>query len=332
MRKTFLILLAFVLLVAAVSCNRSKSTNSKKLTIAVIPKGTSHEFWKSIHAGSIKAQRELSTNGAEIEVIWKGPLKEDDREMQIQVVEGFASQGVNGIVLAPLDNRALARPVEEAKSAGVPTVIIDSALESNSFVSFVATDNRKGGMLGADRLGELLGGKGKVIMLRYAEGSASTEEREAGFLEEMKQKFPNIEIISSDQHAGATRDSAKSVAENLLNRFGDDVQGIFCPNESTTAGMLSALQDNGKAGKVIFVGFDTSQMFIDAMRAKQLHGIVVQNPFNMGYLGVRTMVESLQGKAVEKRIDTGVTMITPENLDAKDTQALLHPPLDQYLK
>ena len=105
-------------------------------------------------------------------------------------------------MLAPLDNRALARPVEEAKSAGVPTVIIDSALESNSIVSFVATDNRKGGMLGADRLGELLGGKGKVIMLRYAEGSASTEEREAGFLQEMKQKYPNIEIISSDQHAG----------------------------------------------------------------------------------------------------------------------------------
>src|SRR5207245_2617445 len=251
--------------IAAVGCNRSK-TNAKKLTIAVIPKGTSHEFWKSIHAGAIKAQRELSTNGAPVEIIWKGPLREDDREQQIQVVEGFTSQGVNGIVLAPLDSRALARPVEEAKNAGVPTVIIDSALESNSIASFVATDNRKGGMLGADRLGEVLGGKGKVILLRYAEGSASTEEREAGFLQEMKQKFPNIELISTDQYAGATRDTAKRASENLLNRFGDDVQGIFCPNESTTAGMLSALQDLGKAGKVMFVGFDTSPIFIDATR------------------------------------------------------------------
>src|SRR5213080_3422563 len=319
--------------IAALSCNRSGSKpGGKKLTIAVIPKGTSHEFWKSIHAGAVKAARELSTSGAEIEVIWKGPLREDDREQQIQVVEGFASQGVNGIVLAPLDNRALARPVEEAKTAGVPTVIIDSALESNSIASFVATDNRKGGMLGADRLGELLGGKGKVILLRYAEGSASTEEREAGFLQEMKQKYPNIQLISSDQYAGATRDTAKRASENLLNRFGEEVQGIFCPNESTTAGMLLALQDIGKAGKVTFVGFDTSQTFIDAMRAKQLHGIVVQNPFNMGYLGVRTMVESLQGKSVEKRIDTGVTMITADNLDSPESQALLHPPLDQYLK
>ena len=331
MRKTLFVLLALTLIATAVGCNRSK-TNAKKLTIAVIPKGTSHEFWKSIHAGAIKAQRELSTNGAEIEIIWKGPLREDDRDQQIQVVEGFTTQGVNGIVLAPLDNRALARPVEEAKSAGVPTVIIDSALESNSIVSFVATDNRKGGMLGADRLGELLGGKGKVILLRYAEGSASTEEREAGFLQEMKQKYPNIELISTNEYAGATRDKAKSASENLLNRFGDDGQGIFCPNESTTAGMLSALQDAGKAGKVMFVGFDATQMFVDAMKAKQLHGIVVQNPFNMGYLGVRTIVESLQGKSVEKRVDTGVTMITPDNLDAPDAQTLLHPPLDQYLK
>jgi len=331
MRK-IIFLLAIVAAIGSVSCHRSSSQHTKKLTIAVIPKGTSHEFWKSIHAGSLKAARELSAPSAEVEVIWKGPLREDDREQQIQVVEGFASQGVNGIVLAPLDNRALARPVEEAKSAGVPTVIIDSGLESNSIVSFVATDNRKGGMLGADRLGELLGGKGKVILLRYAEGSASTEEREAGFLQEIKQKYPNIELISADQYAGATRDTAKRASENLLNRFGDEVQGIFCPNESTTAGMLSALQDAGKAGKVMFVGFDATQMFVDAMKAKQLHGIVVQNPFNMGYLGVRTMVESLQGKPVEKRIDTGVAMITPDNLEAQESQALLHPPLDQYLK
>jgi len=331
MRKITVVFVTFAA-VLGVSCNRGGSNSSRKLTIAVVPKGTSHEFWKSIHAGAVKAAQELSAHGTQVEVIWKGPLREDDREQQIQVVEGFASQGVNGIVLAPLDSRALARPVEEAKAAGVPSVIIDSGLESSAIVSFVATDNRKGGRLGADRLGELLGGKGKVILLRYAEGSASTEEREAGFLDEMKQKFPNIELISTDQYAGATRDTAKRAAENLINRFGDDVTGIFCPNESTTAGMLSALQDAGKAGKVMFVGFDATQMFADAMKAKQLHGIVVQNPFNMGYLGVRTIVESLQGRSVEARIDTGVAMITPENLDAPESQTLLHPPLEQYLK
>ena len=334
MRKLLLLLLTSTFVVGSLSCKNSGTSGggSKKFTIAVIPKGTTHEFWKSIHAGSIKAATELSAQGTNVEVIWKGPLREDDREQQIQVVEGFTSQGVNGIVLAPLDNRALVRPVEDAKSASIPTVIIDSALASDSIVSFVATDNRKGGSLAADRLGQLLNGKGKVILLRYAEGSASTTDREEGFLETIKQKFPGIQLISSDQYAGATRDTAKRASENLLNRFGDEVQGIFTPNESATAGMLSALQDIGKAGKVMFVGFDNSQIFIDAMKSNQLHGIIVQNPFNMGYLGVRSIVDQLLGKPVEKRIDTGVTLVTKDNLEAPDTQALLHPPLDQYLK
>jgi len=312
-------------------CGGASSTPSK-LTIAVIPKGTTHEFWKSIHAGSVKAARELSSQGTEVEVIWKGPLREDDREQQIQVVEGFISQGVQGIVLAPLDNRALVRPVEEAKRANVPTVVIDSGLESQDIVSFVATDNLKGGMLAADRLGDLLGGKGKVLLLRYQEGSASTQQREEGFLQEMKAKYPGIEVISSDQYAGATRDTAKRASENLLNRFGADVQGIFTPNESSTAGMLLALQDIEKAGKVAFVGFDTSQQFVDAMRAKQIDGIVVQNPFKMGYLGVKTMVDHLQGKKIEARVDTGVIIVTPDNLESAEVKELLAPPIDEYLK
>lgn len=327
------ILLLILLASISVGCSNAvePTTAKKKLKIAVIPKGTTHEFWKSIHAGSNKAAQELTAQGNEIEVIWKGPLREDDREQQIQVVEGFAAQGVNGIVLAPLDNRALVRPVADAQRAGVPTVIIDSGLESEEIVSFVATDNRKGGSLAAERMGQLLNGKGKVLVLRYAEGSASTTEREEGFLETIK-KFPEIQLVSTDQYAGATRDTAKRASENLLNRFGNEVQGIFTPNESSTAGMLLALQDIGKAGKVSFVGFDTSQTFIDAINKNELHGIVVQNPFNMGYLGVKTMVDSLLGKPVNRKIDTGVMLVTKENMQSSEVQALLHPPLDLYLK
>jgi ribose transport system substrate-binding protein len=333
MHKTLSLLLMLTLALVTFSCKHAGTTSGKKrLSIAVIPKGTTHEFWKSIHAGSNKAASELSAQGTDVEVIWKGPLREDDREQQIQVVEGFAAQGVNGIVLAPLDDRALVRPVTDAKRAGVPTVIIDSGLQTPDIVSFVATDNRKGGTLAADRMGQLLNGKGKVIVLRYAEGSASTSEREAGFLDEIKQKYPDIELISTNQYAGATRDTAKRASENLLNQFGDQVQGIFTPNESSTAGMLLALQDIGKAGKISFVGFDASQTFIDAINANQLHGIVVQNPFNMGYLGVKTMVDSLLGKPVQPKIDTGVMLVTKENMSTPEAQAVLHPPLDQYLK
>ena len=301
--------------------------SSKKFTIAVVPKGTTHAFWKSIYSGATKAANDYKGQGVDINLIWKGPLREDDREQQIQVVEGFVSQGVDGIVLAPLDRVALARPIEEAKRAGIPSVIMDSGLDSDQITSFVATDNKKGGMLAADRVGEVLGGKGKVIMLRYAEGSASTTDREEGFLQEIKSKYPGIELISTDQYAGATRDTAKRASENLLQRFGGDVNGIFTPNESASVGMLLALQDINKAGTITFVGFDATPQFIEAMKNNQMQGVVVQNPFAIGELGVKTMVDSLLGKPVEKRIDTGVMIVTPENMNSPEAQKLLNPPI-----
>jgi ribose transport system substrate-binding protein len=264
-------------------------------------------------------------------VIWKGPLREDDREQQVQVVEGFTSQGVAGIVLAPLDKRALVRPVEEAKQAGVPTVIIDSGLDSDSIVGYVATDNVQGGRLAAGRLGELLGGKGRVLLLRYQEGSASTMDRERGFLEEMKAKHPGITVISSDQYAGPTRETAKRAAENLLNRHGSDVQGIFTVNESSTIGVLLALQDVGQVGKIRHVGFDAGETLVGALRARQLDGLVVQNPMRMGYLGVKTMADHLRGRPVERLVDTGVMVVTPENMASPEARELLEPPVARYL-
>ena len=303
----------------------------KTITIAVVPKGTTHEFWRAIHAGAVQAAQELTASGDSVRIIWKGPLREDDREQQVQVVEGFTSQGVSGIVLAPLDDRALVRPVEEAKGAGVPTVIIDSGLQSDQIVSFVATDNYKGGELCAERLGTLLNGKGKVLVLRYQEGSASTTEREKGFIDKMKSAYPGITLVSSDQYAGATRETAKRASENLLNRYGNELTGIFTPNESSTDGMLLALQDIAKAGKIRIVGFDASKNLLDAMRAKQLDGVAVQSPMKMGYLGVKTMVAHLKNQPVEKRIDTGVSLVTPENMDTPASKELTNPPVDKYL-
>ena len=317
-----------VLFLVACGGSPPETTARPELAIAVIPKGTAHEFWKSIHAGAIKASREISETGTPVNIYWSGTLREDDRELQIQVVESFISRGVNGIVLAPLDDQALVRPVAKAARAGIPTVIIDSALASEDIVSFVATDNRKGGELAARQLGKLLKGKGKAILLRYQEGA----NREEGFLEVMKSEFPGIQMISSNQYAGVTRDSAKRASENLLSRFGRTVDGIFCPNEHTTFGMLLALQDFKKAGKIAFVGFDFIETFVEAMGRGDLHGVVVQDPLKMGYLGVKTIVAHLQGEPVEPRIDTGVVWVTPENLDEPHIQELIRPPLDAYFK
>jgi ribose transport system substrate-binding protein len=281
---------------------------TKSFTVAVIPQGSTHEFWKSIHAGAEKAARDYAAQHIDVRVIWKGPLREDDREQQVQVVEGFLTQHVNGIVLAPFDKYALVRPVEEATRAGIPVVVIDSALESSDPISFVASDNHHGGELAGEEMARLLGGKGKVLLLRYQEGVFSTEQREKGFVDAVS-KHPGIQLISSNQYAGATRDTAKRAMENLLNRYGNELDGVFTPNESSTAGALLALEDAGKAGKIRFVGFDASDIFTQAMRDKKLDAVVVQNPFAMGELGVRTVVDHLLGRRVPKRVDTGVTLV-----------------------
>ncbi|HZV36308.1 MAG TPA: substrate-binding domain-containing protein [Verrucomicrobiae bacterium] len=304
----------------------------KTYTIAVIPKGTTHEFWRSVHAGAVKAERELNGKGIHVEIIWKGPLREDDRDMQIQVVENFMTRGVSGILLAPLDSHALVAPVVNAVRAKVPVVVFDSALKTDKIVSFVATDNYKGGVMAGEKMGELLGGKGNVILLRYAVGSASTEAREAGFLDTLKSKFPGIKIISSDQYAGATRETAYQASQNLLNRFGREVNGIFAPNEGSTVGMTKALKDIGKAGgKVKMIGFDSGEQEVIDLRNGDLQGLVVQDPLRMGYLGVVTLVDYLRGEKVEKRIDTGVHLITKENMDEPEMKAQLSPPIAEYL-
>src|ERR1041385_8423406 len=302
-------------------------------TIAVIPKGTTHEFWKAINAGAVKAQRELSTGGTKVEIIWKGPLREDDRDQQIQVVENFMSRHVSAIVLAPLDSQALVRPVHNAIQAGVPVVIIDSDLKSNDYVSFVATDNYKGGRLAGEEMGRLLGGKGNVILLRYAVGSASTEAREAGFLDALKSKYPEVKIISSDQHAGATRELAYQASQNILNRFAREVNGVFCPCEPPTIAMTKALRDIGLAGgKVKMIGFDAGSQSVTDLKNGDVQALVVQNPLLMGYLAVTTAVKHLRGERVEKRIDTGVHLVTQENMYKPEIKDLLYPPIKKYLK
>jgi ribose transport system substrate-binding protein len=270
-----------------------------------------------------------------VEVIWKGPLKEDDRESQIKVVEDFITRGVDGIVLAPLDNVALRPAVNEAVRSRIPVVIIDSSIDTDQYVSFVATDSEAGGRKAGVHLAQLLGGKGRVIVLRFLEGSASTEQRVQGFLDALED-FPDIEVASSSQRSGSTAELAYQASENLLMQFkqpsgGLNIDGIFCPNEFTTFAMLRALQDGQLAGRVKFVGFDSSDMLVSAMAKGELAGLVLQDPINMGYLGVKTMVRHLRGETVERRIDTGSAVATPDTMTDPEVSGLLNPDYRKWL-
>ena len=305
--------LVLTLAISALLTGCNKTGKSDQLSVAVIPKGTTHIYWKSVEAGAKKAAAELG-----VKLTFIGPQREDDRSQQIDLVTNQALQN-DAIVLAPLDAVALRDAAKSVTDKGKPLVIIDSSLaDSQSFItSYVATDNREGGRIGARRLAELLSGKGKVAVLRYMQGSASTEQREEGFLEEIK-KSPGIEVVSSEQFAGATASQAQDVAANLLTRLaagdGLSVQGIFCSNQTSSYGMLQALRGKNLGGKVKFVGFDCDATFIDALKKGEMHGSVLQDPVNMGYLGVKTAVAKLRGEKVETVIDTGATLITAENL------------------
>lgn len=322
-----------LLFCSAIFLSCTKSDSNKETTIAVIPKGTTHVFWQSVHAGAVKAARELG-----VKIHWVGPEKEDDRQQQIALIDNQVINAVSGIVVAPLDATALRRPIEAASKQNVPVVIFDSALDNSEdiTVSFVATDNLEGGRIAGRNLATMLNGKGRVILLRYAEGSASTEMREAGFLEVIK-TFPEIQIVSDEQYAGATTSSAQQASENLILRFKDaqgklTVDGIFTPNESSTYGMLQALRRNQLAGQVKFVGFDASAPLLEGLQQGEIHGLVVQNPFKMGYLGVKTLVQHLRGEAVAKRVDTGVAFVTLENINSPEMQEVVQPDLKQWLE
>jgi len=295
------------------------------LRIAVIPKGTTHEFWKSVHAGATRAAKELKN----VEIIWKGPMTEDDREGQISVVTDFVTEKVDGICLAPLDAASLMNSVELSLDNHIPVVIFDSGLEDHSkIVSFVATDNVVGGAAAARRLAEVLGGKGNVILLRYSAGSGSTEQREQGFLDTLEKEFPEIDVISSDQYSGVTPEESLQKATDILNRYKNEVDGLFAVCEPNATGALGALEETELAGKVKFIAFDPNETLIQGLRVGHVHGIVLQNPVNMGYEAVRAIVQHLRRETVEKRIDTGEVVATMENMNDPEIQKLLFP--EQY--
>jgi ribose transport system substrate-binding protein len=258
-----------------------------------------------------------------VEIIWKGPVKENDRSDQIAMVQQFVAQNVNGICLAPLDFEGLSAPVAHATAKNIPVVIFDSALEGTpgkDFASFVATNNKQAGFMGGEELAKLLNNKGKVVLLRYSPGSASTDEREAGFLEAVA-KHPEISVISKDQYAGATTGDAKNVSLNMLSTL-QQADGIFCPNESSTLGMCGALKQAKLVGKVKFVGFDATDPVVDELKSGNIDSLVTQNPRNMGYQAVKACAQTLRKEKVEAVIDTGSAIVTKDNVDSPEIKKM----------
>ena len=287
-------------------------------SIAVIPKSTTQVFWKTVETGAREGAKE-----AGVEMVWKGSLSEDDPAQQIQILEQFVSDGVDGIVLAPIDD-TVKRSVAVAMQKGIPVVIMDSALKGEpvkDFVSTVSTNNYRGGEMAGEQLGKLLDGKGKVVLFRFKEGSVSTGQREAGFLEAIK-KFPDIQVILDNRYSGTTAKEARWSALKMLHKL-KEADGIFCSTEPSTLGMLLALKRNNLAGSKKLVGFDTSPGLMEGLRKGEIQALVVQNPKKMGHEAVKALVAKMKGERVPAVIDSGAALITQENLDTPEIQGLL---------
>lgn len=291
-----------------------EANGGKKLTIAVIPKGLTHVFWQSCKAGAEKAGQEMNAD-----IKWDGPQKESDTAGQISVVENAITGKVDGIVLAPLDKAALVGVIGKAKAANIPLTVFDSAADTQDYVSFVATDNKKGGALAAERLGKLVNGKGTVALIPLMANSASTLDRESGFEDTIKAKYPGITLVRSN-YGMSDRAVALKVTEDVLTAH-PDIIAVFASNESSTVGALQALKNRNLIGKVKLVGFDATKQLEDALDKGDLDSVVIQNPFKMGYEGVKTIVDMKAGKTPEKRVDTGVALLTKDNKDTPEMKA-----------
>jgi ribose transport system substrate-binding protein len=310
--------LALSLLIASSGCTREKKT-----TFAVIPKGRAHLFWRSVNAGAAKAAQEHG-----IELIWNGPTSETDYAGQVQIVEAMINRRVDAIILAPIDKTAMVGVVNRAAAERIPVIIFDSAVDTDKFVSQVATDNYAAGRMAADRMGHILAGKGKIAIVAVQPGAASTMAREQGFEDAMKEKFPGIQIL--DKRYGMA-DFAKSlsITENMLTAH-PNLDALFASNESSTVGATQALKQ--RQSKVKLVGFDWSPGLLADLRAGVIDSLVAQHPFQMGEMSVQAAVATLKGQAVEKINNIAPRLLLKDNLDTPEVQAQVSPDLKKYLK
>lgn len=321
MRDPRITLVLLITLVCAwgPSCNRSDQTR-----IVVIPKATSHVFWQTVHAGAATAGNE-----AGVRIDWLGPALETNFARQIEIVDSAITSRADGIVLAPTEATSLVTVVERAAREGVPLVVFDSGVDTENYVSFISTNNYQAGVQAARELGTLLAGSGTVAMVKMVPGASSTMQREKGFEDTLAAEFPEIEKVA-EQYCMSDMAKALEVTENMLTAH-PNLDSIFASAEPATVGAGRALKGRGLTGKVKFVGFDFSASIEEDLRSGVIDALVVQDPFDIGYQAVKTVLAKLAGETPAKRIDTPATVVTRANLDTPEIDRLVHPDLSEIL-
>jgi len=290
--------------------------------IAVIVKTTNSNFWQNVNKGAADAMKEKEQAG--FTMTFQGPEAEAKIADEVNMVENAVNRKVAGIVLAPSDPEALVPAVKKAWEAKIPVVILDSLLADSGkdyYKAFLATDNKVAGELCAKALIDKIGKEGKIAVMSYVAGVGSEIGRVGGFKDYIA-KNSKLQIVgtyySQAQMATALNQTTDVLAANA------DLKGIFGANEPTAIGMGRALVQSGKAGKVVAIGFDGNQDLQNFVKDGTIAAIAVQGSYQMGYMGVKTVVQALQGKSVPKFVNTGVVMVTKENIDKPEAKNVLY--------
>ena len=289
----------------------------------MIPKGRSHLFWQSVHAGANKAAGEN-----QVQILWSGPATETDFNGQLQIIDAMINQGVDAIAVAPIDKTVMVSAVDRAAKQGIPVIIFDSPVDTPNFVAQVATDNYHAGEMAAARVKEILHGKGQVAIVAVQVGGASTMAREKGFEDAIKSDAPGIQIMDK-RYGNADFAQSLAVAENLLTTY-PALDALFASNESSAVGSAQALKS--RKSRVKLVGFDSSPTLIEDLKAGLIDSLVVQNPFKMGYDSVQAAVMKLKGGTPQKIQNLAPRVVTKQDLSDPAVQAQLNPDLEKYLK
>jgi ribose transport system substrate-binding protein len=293
-----------------------------KPTIPIIVKDTTSNFWQIVLAGARKAGQDLNVNVPEL-----GAQSESDINGQISILENAVSGNPAGIVIAPTQFAALGKPIDEAAKK-VKIVGIDSAADSKAFISFLTTDNVQGGRVAADGLAAAITAKygkaeGDVALITSIPGVGSLDQRAKGFKEELAAKYPGLKLVA-DKVADGMATTGLNIMTDLITA-NPNLRGVFASNLIMGQGAGQAVAENKAADKIKLVAFDSDDKLVGFLKDGTIAALIVQDPYRMGYEGVKTALAASKGEKVEAKVDTGVNLITKENMDSPRSQELLNP-------
>lgn len=329
LRKWATILLVTAGLIAVTACGDSKSSSSSdtastttgaaseaKLYIPIISKGFQHQFWQAVKIGAEKAAAEYN-----VEISFEGPETEEQVDKQMNMLQTALNKKPAAIGFAALDSQAAIPLLQKAKDANIPVIAFDSGVDSDIPLTTASTDNKAAAALAADKMAELIGESGEIAVIAHDQTSRTGVDRRDGFVNEIKDKYPNITIV--DIQYGGDPLKATDLTKTIIQAH-PNLKGIFGTNEGAATGVVNAIGELKLEGKLTIIGFDSGKAQMDAIRSGKMAGAITQNPVGIGYETVKAAVEAIKGETLSKSIDTGFYWYDKTNIDDEKIKAVLY--------